>query len=113
MFLVGLIVAVVGLQGRLLHAREEEAHVHLVDIDLFTFAPVRIEVEPGDSVEWTNRDLVPHTATADDSEWTTGEIKNGATGRFIPGSAGTYAYHCTFHPQMTGVIVVVARARQP
>jgi len=88
----------------------ETSETHHVEISAFTFVPARIEVRQGDVVEWTNRDLVPHTATADDRGWDTGLIRNGAAGRLVAATPGTFAYHCKFHPQMTGIIVVAPAA---
>jgi plastocyanin len=41
------------------------APVHQVEIRSFAFAPPRLEVHAGDTVEFTNRDFAPHTAVAD------------------------------------------------
>jgi plastocyanin len=88
-----------------------EPQTHAATIENFAFMPARAEVAIGDTVVWTNRDLVPHTATADDGAWGTDTIKNSATGSFVATAPGTLAYHCRFHPEMTGVIVVVAKVR--
>jgi plastocyanin len=79
-----------------------------IDIQGFAFVPASVEIHPGDIVEWTNRDLAPHTATDDASHWDTGSLKSAAKGRFVAAAAGTFAYHCAFHPHMKGTIVVVA-----
>jgi plastocyanin len=51
----------------------------------------------------------PATATADNKRWDTGLLKNKATGRLVmTHQLGELAYHCTSHPQMKGVIIVVA-----
>jgi plastocyanin len=81
---------------------------HQVEIQSFAFTPDRIEITLGETVEWTNHDFAPHTATADDGSWATVEIGYGKTGVFKPTAVGTYAVHCRFHPVMTGVIVVRA-----
>jgi len=70
------------------------------------FVPSRLEVAAGTTVEWTNRDQVVHTITADDGSWDSGEIAPGRTWRRTFDTAGTYTFHCTPHPFMTGVIVV-------
>ena len=79
-----------------------------VEIKMFAFVPAAIEVRVGDTVAWTNTDLVPHTATAIDKAWDTGSLKTGAAGRFVAKTTGTFAYRCAFHPQMTGTVAVVA-----
>ena len=81
---------------------------HRVEIRSFQFDPPRIEIHPGDIVEWTNRDFAPHTATGDDAGWDTGQLKANESGHFIAKSPGSFAYHCAFHPGMKGTITVVA-----
>lgn len=108
MALLGLVVAA-GVSTLPLPAQTQAPRTHQIAIQLFAFGPARIEIEAGDVIEWTNADLAPHTATADDGAWSTGAIKKGATGQFTSPVPGTFAYHCKFHPQMKGVIVVTAR----
>ena len=68
--------------------------------------PARIESAAGATIEWTNHDVVAHTVTADDGSWHSGMIAPGATWRRTFDRAGDYAYHCTPHPYMRGVVVV-------
>ncbi|MEO3427909.1 cupredoxin family copper-binding protein [Pelagibius sp. CAU 1746] len=82
------------------------SQLHRVVIERFTFQPQRLEVRPGDSVEWVNRDLAPHTASAEDGDWDSGELSKEATFRTTFSSAGDFAYFCAFHPMMRGEIVV-------
>jgi plastocyanin len=72
----------------------------------FAFQPARIEVAAGTTVTWTNGGQVVHTVTADDRSFDTGNIDTGGTGRLTFTRPGTYAYHCTPHPFMKGVVVV-------
>lgn len=60
----------------------------------------------GQTVMWTNNDSVNHTATADDNSWGTGTIKPG--GSFVRrfDEPGTYTYFCSYHPEMTGTVIV-------
>ncbi|HWV58414.1 MAG TPA: cupredoxin domain-containing protein [Longimicrobiales bacterium] len=78
---------------------------HEVEISGFVFVPERLEVQPGDTVVWLNRDIVAHTATA--SSWTTGEIAADSASRVVVAEPGEYRYTCVLHPTMTGLLVVV------
>ena len=70
------------------------------------YAPNPIVVSAGGTVTWTNNDTTAHTATADDGAWTSGTIAAGGKySRTFP-SAGTFAYHCTFHRGMIGTVTV-------
>ncbi|HEV8399568.1 MAG TPA: cupredoxin family copper-binding protein [Gemmatimonadales bacterium] len=77
-----------------------------VEMRAMAFAPTRIEVTAGTTVAWTNQDQLAHTITADDGSWDSGPIAAGATWRHTFTTAGTYAFHCTPHPFMTGIVVV-------
>ena len=79
---------------------------HLVVIQGFRFDPPALTVAVGDTVEWVNRDIVPHTSTAAGSEWNSGEIPVRASWRWIASKAGEVRYGCTFHPTMKAALVV-------
>ena len=74
----------------------------------FTFSPGRMTITAGTTVTWTNSDPVPHTITADDGSWNSGIIEPGKVWRHRFDRPGTYAFHCTPHPFMKGVIIVRA-----
>jgi plastocyanin len=60
----------------------------------------------GTTVEWANNDALPHTVTANDRSYDSGNIAPGRTYRHTFTKAGSYAYFCVLHPFMKGVIVV-------
>jgi len=51
-------------------------------------------------------DAVTHTVTSDNAAWDSGNIPAGGTFKFTFTTAGTFPYHCTIHPGMTGTIIV-------
>ena len=77
-----------------------------VTIRLMKFSPDQIEIKPGDTVEWKNADLTPHTATAPTKEFDSGPINANASWRQSFTKTGSFPYVCTFHPEMHGVVVV-------
>lgn len=83
-----------------------EPRLHRVVIQDFAFRPPRLEVRPGDSIEWMNLDLAPHTASAEDGTWNSGELAKRASFRTSLTKAGSHVYRCAFHPTMRGEIVV-------
>jgi plastocyanin len=77
--------------------------VRIVD---FAFTPSTLEVRTGTTVVWTNEGGMVHTVTADDGGFDSGDL---ASGRSFPHpfpTPGQYAYHCTHHPSMTGLVRV-------
>lgn len=80
--------------------------VHTVVIEGMKFVPESIAVKPGDTVVWVNKDLFPHTATAQDRTFDSGELASNASWKYIASKPGKYVYVCTLHPTMKGTLVV-------
>ena len=77
----------------------------MVTIDNFTFEPSALTVKVGTTVNWKNRDDIPHTLVS------AGKFKSKALDTddsfsFTFTSAGDYSYFCSLHPHMTGMIKV-------
>ncbi len=90
-----------------------------VSIIDFQFSPNNLEISVGSEVKWTNTGAAAHTATSDSGQWDSGSMSASTSGGAYGGTAsaggtysrsfdqaGTYVYHCEFHPNMTGRIVV-------
>jgi plastocyanin len=78
-----------------------------ISIRDFKFSPDTISVRSGARVRVTNSDSAPHTVTADDGHsFDSGTVQPGASASIQVPGAGTYAYHCTIHPFMTGTLAV-------
>ena len=72
----------------------------------FAYSPRTVEIRAGDTVTWTNRDSVEHTATARNGSFDTGLLADGESASIRFRVPGTYRYICTPHPDMTGTVVV-------
>jgi plastocyanin len=78
-----------------------------IEIKQLKFLPPVVTVHPGDKVQWTNHDIVPHTATTVDKGFDSGSIGVGETWTLTaPTKKGDYFYTCTFHPNMKAKLVV-------
>jgi plastocyanin len=75
-----------------------------VSIRNMQFYPRTLKIKKGDVVEWKNDDVVPHTATS--ASFDSRSMNPGTSWRHTFTKAGQFAYVCTFHPTMTGVVVV-------
>lgn len=80
------------------------------EMRMLAFAPREIRIRAGESVSWVNRDPLEHTVTADDGSWTSPLLGEGGRYRRTFSSPGRYTFHCTPHPQMTGVVIVEERS---
>lgn len=106
---LALLVGILASAGSADPAGAAEAappQVHRVVIEDFAFRPQSLEVRPGDTVEWVNLDLAPHTASAEAGAWDSGELAKGGRYRSTFTASGRFAYLCAFHPLMRGEIVV-------
>jgi plastocyanin len=70
------------------------------------FDPSEVSASVGQVVAFTNEDSVPHTFTLDDGSCDTGNLATGASGAIRFDAAGSYPFHCTVHPSMTGTVTV-------
>jgi plastocyanin len=68
------------------------------------FSPATIEIKKGDTVEWTNDDITPHTATS--ATFDSAAIAPEASWRHTFNDAGNFPYTCTFHPDMKAAVIV-------
>lgn len=75
----------------------------IVQIRDFAFQPASVTISVGQSVRWTNRDQVAHTATGPGFDVV---LPPGRTGTATFTTAGRFAYICTPHSFMTGEVVV-------
>jgi plastocyanin len=77
-----------------------------ITIDNFAFARRQVTVERGTTVTWLNRDDMPHTVVSNDKSFQSGPLDTGDRFSHTFDTAGTFAYFCSLHPRMTGVVVV-------
>lgn len=78
---------------------------HVVEIRDMSFVPAVLDVAAGDTVEWVNRDLVPHTATTrGKAAWDTGTLLQGQRGQVVVRERGEMPYDCRLHPVMRGML---------
>jgi len=70
------------------------------------YSPSSYTVEVGTTVTWVNHDGTTHTVTSTDGTFDSGSMPPGASFSYTFTNAGTYQYACSYHPWMTGTIVV-------
>ena len=76
-----------------------------IEIGEFVFDPPEVHVAVGGTVTWTNTHTQPHTATSAGA-FDTGAIEPGSSARQTFAETGTFDFICSFHPFMTGSVVV-------
>ena len=80
-----------------------------VTIKDMAFSPADITVAKGTKVTWTNNDSTAHTVTGDSEHGPNSQpIEPGKSYSFTFADEGTFNYHCTIHPEMTGTVTVTS-----
>jgi plastocyanin len=80
----------------------DEAPGDVITMESLAYSPETLTIRPGTEVVFNNRDVAPHTVTADDGSFDTGLIQPGSAFRAEVSSG--FTYFCAVHPAMTGEI---------
>jgi plastocyanin len=91
--------------GKAVAASAGKASTHRVVIDGLKYEPETLTVRRGDTIVWTNKDPFPHTVTAP-GKFDSHDIAANGSWKYVARVAGEYAYICTLHPNMKGVLRV-------
>jgi len=105
----GALLLLAGVGGYLsLWAQEPPvpAREHVVEIRNFEFEPAQLVVNPGDTVVWINRDVVPHTASSSSASWDSSRLREAESWYLVVRERGQQSYYCRFHPGMKGSFLV-------
>jgi plastocyanin len=98
-----IFLATLALSGML--SVSAHAETIQVTIDKLIYSPVEVAAKAGDTIEWINKDILAHTATAVNGEWNV-VIAPKQTTRLVITKSGAVDYFCKYHPNMKGRVVV-------
>ena len=76
-----------------------------ITTDNLVFSPAEATAKVGDTIEWTNKDVFAHTATARNGDWDIA-MPPKKTVTSVLKKAGTIEYYCRFHPNMKATLTV-------
>jgi plastocyanin len=77
-----------------------------IAIEGMKYAIADAAVKPGDTIVWTNKDIVAHTVTSTSGAFDSNLIAPGGTWKYVVKKKGSFAYKCNYHPQMTASFTV-------
>ena len=80
--------------------------VSYVHVKNFTYVPAAVTIHPGQSVRFIQDDETPHTITATDTSYDSGNLDKGQSWTHTFDKEGTYTYFCAYHPYMKGTVTV-------
>jgi plastocyanin len=90
-----------------LGAMSASAHAATIQIVMenLVISPAETSAKVGDTIEWINKDVFAHTATARNGDFdVTTPPKKTVTS--VLKKAGTVEYYCRYHPNMKAVLTV-------
>jgi plastocyanin len=76
-----------------------------ISMENLEIAPKEVSAKVGDTIEWVNKDVFAHTATARNGDWDV-MLPPKKSGSLVLKKAGTFEYYCRFHPNMKAVLTV-------
>ncbi|PIT01020.1 amicyanin [Bradyrhizobium nitroreducens] len=83
------------------------AHAATIEITMenLVISPAEISAKVGDTINWINKDVFAHTATAKNGDFDVSlPPKTSATS--VLKKAGTIDYYCRYHPNMKATLKV-------
>ncbi len=102
--IAALRIAVLGIAvlGMSVPARAATVQITMQDLEI---APAAAAAKVGDTIEWVNKDIFAHTATARNGDWDV-TLPPNKTVKLVLKKAGTIDYYCRFHPNMKARLTI-------
>ena len=76
-----------------------------VTMENLVISPAEASAKVGDTIEWINKDIFIHTATARNGDWDV-TMAPKKTVTLVLKKAGLIDYYCRFHPNMKATLDV-------
>jgi plastocyanin len=68
-------------------------------------SPAETSAKVGDTIEWVNKDVFAHTATARNGDFDV-TLQPNKSSSFVLKKAGNVDYYCRFHPNMKAMLKI-------
>ncbi len=76
-----------------------------ITMENLVISPAEVAAKVGDTIEWINKDIFAHTATARNGDWDV-TMPPKKTVTLVLKKAGTTDYYCRFHPNMKATLII-------
>jgi plastocyanin len=83
------------------------AHAATIQIVMenLVVSPAEVSAKVGDTIEWINKDVFAHTATARNGDFDI-TLPPKKTVTSVLNKAGSVEYYCRYHPNMKAVLTI-------
>lgn len=75
--------------------------------NVYLFGPKAVKVKVGTTITWSNKSDVEHNVTFDKNSKVDMDFKPNKSVSYTLTKAGTFTYHCEYHPYMKGTVIVL------
>jgi plastocyanin len=76
-----------------------------ISMENLVISPAEASAKVGDTIEWINKDIFAHTATARNGDWDV-TIPPKKTVTSVLKKAGAIEYYCRYHPNMKATLII-------
>ena len=76
-----------------------------ITMDNLVISPAEASAKVGDTIEWVNKDVFAHTATAKNGDFDVAQPPKKTVTSVLK-KAGTVEYYCRYHPNMKAVLKI-------
>ncbi|HEX5689744.1 MAG TPA: cupredoxin domain-containing protein [Roseiflexaceae bacterium] len=90
-------------------AQLNAASTHPVNVADSLYQPETIVVQLGDTVAWNNTGAIPHTVSANDGSFESGNMNTGDAFAHTFNQPGTFEYYCKYHAVKGSGIGMIGR----
>jgi plastocyanin len=95
-------IAAIMVASMVVPARAATVQIVMENLEI---SPAEVSAKVGDTIEWINKDVFTHTATANNGDFDVNlPAKKSAT--FVVKKDGTVDYYCRFHPNMKATLKI-------
>ena len=107
----GSVYRIIPPEESVAEAGSSEASEMQVVMQNNAYQPEEITISPGTTVTWINEDSTVHNVLSGtrgdpDGRVTSPDIAGGSAFSFTFEESGTYPYYCSYHPGMSGTVIV-------
>ena len=76
-----------------------------ITMENLVISPVEVSAKVGDTINWINKDVFAHTATARSGDFDV-MLPPKKSASFVLKKAGTVDYYCRYHPNMKATLKI-------
>lgn len=73
----------------------------------YLFGPKAVKIKVGTTIKWSNKSDAQHNVTFDKNSKVNMDFKPNKSVSYAFTKAGTFTYHCEYHPYMKGTVIVL------